>query len=102
MGAIIVAGLGAMGSATALHLARRGHRVLGFDRFTPPHAHGSSHGQTRMIRKAYWEDARYVPLLLRAYELWRQFEADVGQPLLHINLGLFSLRSFEGASPFER
>ncbi len=88
MGAIIVVGLGAMGSATALHLAQRGHRVLGFDQFTPPHAHGSSHGQTRIIRKAYWEDLRYVPLLLRAYELWRRLEADTGQSLLHITGGL--------------
>jgi sarcosine oxidase len=88
MSAIIVVGLGAMGSATALHLAKRGHRVLGFDRFTPPHAHGSSHGQTRMIRKAYWEDARYVPLLLRAYELWLQLEADADQSLLQITGGL--------------
>jgi sarcosine oxidase len=88
MSATIVVGLGAMGSATALHLARRGHRVFGFDRFTPPHSHGSSHGQTRIIRKAYWEDPRYVPLLLRAYELWRRLEADSGQSLLHITGGL--------------
>src|ERR1700750_2003916 len=88
MGAIIVVGLGVMGSATALHLAQRGHRVLGFDQFTPPHSHGSSHGQTRIIRKAYWEDLRYVPLLLRAYELWRRLEVDTGQSLLHITGGL--------------
>jgi sarcosine oxidase len=88
MDAILVVGLGAMGSATALHLAQRGHRVLGFDQFTPPHSQGSSHGQTRIIRKAYWEDARYVPLLLRAYELWRKLEADSGQALLHITGGL--------------
>jgi sarcosine oxidase len=88
MGAIIVVGLGAMGSATALHVAHRGHRVLGFDQFTPPHPHGSSHGQTRIIRKAYWEDLRYVPLLLRVYELWRRLETDTGQSLLHITGGL--------------
>jgi sarcosine oxidase len=88
MSNILVVGLGAMGSATALHLARRGHRVLGFDQFTPPHSHGSSHGQTRIIRKSYWEDPRYVPLLLRAYELWRGLEADTGQVLLHITGGL--------------
>jgi sarcosine oxidase len=88
MSNVIVVGLGAMGSATALHLARRGHRVLGFDQFTPPHAHGSSHGQTRIIRKSYWEDPRYVPLLLRAYELWRRLEADSGQSLLYITGGL--------------
>jgi sarcosine oxidase len=88
MGAIIVVGLGAMGSATALHLAQRGQRVLGFDQFTPPHSHGSSHGQTRIIRKAYWEDPRYVPMLLRAYELWRRLEADTVQSLLHVTGGL--------------
>lgn len=88
MGTIIVIGLGAMGSSTALHLASRGHRVLGFDQFTPPHSQGSSHGQTRMIRQSYWEDPRYVPLLLRAYELWRRLEIDTGQPLLHITGGL--------------
>jgi sarcosine oxidase len=88
MGVILVVGLGAMGSSTALHLARRGHRVLGFDQFTPPHSKGSSHGQTRIIRKSYWEDPRYVPLLLRAYELWRRLEADIGKSLLHITGGL--------------
>jgi sarcosine oxidase len=88
MGTIIVIGLGAMGSSTALHLAGRGHRVLGFDQFTPPHSYGSSHGQTRIIRQSYWEDPRYVPLLLRAYELWRRLEVDTGQPLLRMTGGL--------------
>jgi sarcosine oxidase len=88
MSTIIVIGLGAMGSSTALQLARRGHRVLGFDQFTPPHTRGSSHGQTRIIRQAYWEDSRYIPLLLRAYEIWRQLEVDTGQSLLQITGGL--------------
>jgi sarcosine oxidase len=88
MGTIIVIGLGAMGSSTALHLAARGHRVLGFDQFTPPHSYGSSHGQTRIIRQSYWEDPRYVPLLLRAYELWRRLEVDTGSSLLQITGGL--------------
>jgi sarcosine oxidase len=88
MGTIIVIGLGAMGSSTALHLAGRGHYVIGFDQFTPPHTYGSSHGQTRMIRQAYWEDSRYVPLLLRAYELWRRLEVDTGRSLLHVTGGL--------------
>src|ERR1700733_15657058 len=60
MAKIIVVGLGAMGSAAAQHLTERGHQVIAFDRFTPPHSKGSSHGQTRMIRQAYWEDSRYV------------------------------------------
>lgn len=84
----IVIGLGAMGSATAHHLAKRGHHVLAFDQFTPPHTQGSSHGETRIIRQSYWEDPRYVPLLLRAYELWRQLEADTATPLMHLNGGL--------------
>ena len=85
---LIVVGLGAMGSATALQLAARGHRVLGFDHFTPPHNHGSSHGQSRIIRQAYWEDHRYVPLLMRAYELWEKLEADSGESLMRIIGGL--------------
>jgi glycine/D-amino acid oxidase-like deaminating enzyme len=59
---VVVVGLGAMGSAAAYHLARRGQRVLGLDRFAPPHAWGSSHGQTRIIREAYFEHPAYVPL----------------------------------------
>src|SRR6185312_9731516 len=88
MATVIVLGLGAMGSATVLQLAARGHRVLGFDHFTPPHRHGSSHGQSRMIRQAYWEDSRYVPLVVRAYELWRKLEVDTGQSLLRTVGGL--------------
>jgi sarcosine oxidase len=84
----IILGLGGMGSAAACHLAARGQRVLGLDRFTPPHDHGSSHGQSRVIRQAYYEDPAYVPLLLRAYELWRQLERDSGKSLLTITGGL--------------
>jgi sarcosine oxidase len=93
MAKVIVVGLGAMGSAAAQHLAERGHQVLAFDRFTPPHTMGSSHGQTRMIRQAYWEDSRYIPLVLRAYELWRRLERDSGRQLLHITGGLVIGRS---------
>jgi sarcosine oxidase len=70
----IVVGLGAMGSAATFHLARRGRRVLGIDRFAPPHAMGSSHGQTRIIREAYFEHPAYVPLVQRAYMLWDELE----------------------------
>ncbi len=65
---VIVAGLGGMGSAAAYRLAARGERVLGLERHTPAHALGSSHGQSRIIRQAYFEDPAYVPLLLQAYE----------------------------------
>lgn len=70
----IVIGLGGMGSAAAAHLASRGQRVLGLEQFTPLHDRGSSHGETRIIRKAYFEQPAYVPLLQRAYELWLELE----------------------------
>jgi sarcosine oxidase len=78
----IVVGLGAMGSATAFHLARRGLRVLGLDRFSPPHAFGSSHGETRIIREAYFEHPMYVPMVQHAYSLWRDLENESGTTLL--------------------
>jgi sarcosine oxidase len=79
----IVAGTGTMGSAALYHLARRGKRVLGLDRWELPHTHGSMHGRTRVIRLAYHEHLDYVPLLLRAYELWRDLERRAGRRLLH-------------------
>jgi sarcosine oxidase len=78
----IVAGLGGMGSATAYQLALRGKKVLGIEQFTSPHNKGASHGKTRVIRQAYYEDPAYVPLLLRAYELWRQIERETGASLV--------------------
>ena len=66
---VIVVGLGAMGSAAAYHLARRGARVLGIDRFSPGHANGSSHGDSRIIRELYYEHPCYVPLVRHAYGL---------------------------------
>lgn len=79
---VIVVGVGGMGSAALCHLARRGARVLGLEQFEIPHDLGSSHGLTRIIRLAYWEDSAYVPLLLRAYELWRELEQLAGETLL--------------------
>ncbi len=81
---VIVIGLGAMGSAAAQHLAERGCSVRGFDQFTPPHSQGSSHGLTRIFRQAYFEDHRYVPLLIRSFELWQKLERDTGGRLLHL------------------
>src|SRR5688500_16514211 len=85
---VIVIGIGAMGSAACCALARRGVRVLGLERFDVPHARGSSHGLSRMIRLCYYEHPDYVPLLRRAYELWRELEDANGQPLLHVTGGV--------------
>ncbi len=72
---VIVAGVGGMGSAAVAELAARGARVLGLDRASIPNDSGSSHGVNRIIRLAYAEDPRYVPLLRRAYQRWRDLEA---------------------------
>jgi sarcosine oxidase len=81
---VIVAGVGGMGSAACHHLARRGKRLLGLERFDVPHSMGSSHGVNRIIRLAYYEDPSYVPLLRRSYELWRELQTQFGEQLLHI------------------
>jgi sarcosine oxidase len=77
----IVVGLGAMGSAALYHLAKRGVRVLGIDKFVTPHIHGSTHGRTRIIREAYYEHPGYVPIVRRAYELWASLEQEAGEQL---------------------
>lgn len=84
----IVLGAGGFGSAAMYHLARRGVRVLGIERFGVAHDRGSSHGQSRIIRKAYFEHPDYVPLLERAYALWRELERETGRRLFH-QVGLF-------------
>ena len=84
----IVIGAGGMGSAVLYHLARRGVRVLGLEQFHPNHELGSSHGVNRIIRLAYAEDPAYVPLLHRAYELWREMEQRVGEQLLYVTGGI--------------
>lgn len=81
---VIVVGAGAMGSAAACHLARRGQRVLVIERHAIGHDRGSSHGLSRIIRLAYFEHPDYVPLLRRAFALWRQLERDAGRRLLHV------------------
>ena len=79
---VIVVGLGAMGSATLYQLARRGTRVIGVDRFLPPHDRGSSHGESRITRQAIGEGEEYVPFVLRSHEIWRDLETDTGERLL--------------------
>jgi sarcosine oxidase len=81
---VVVVGVGGMGSAALYHLSRRGKRVLGLERFDVPNDMGSSHGVTRIIRLAYFEHSDYVPLLRRAYELWRELETEAAEQLLHI------------------
>lgn len=81
---VIVLGLGGMGSSTVYSLAKRGLRVLGIEQFNIGHDFGSSHGVTRIIRLAYFEGSAYVPLLRRAYELWREIEYASRERLLYI------------------
>ena len=81
---VVICGLGAMGSAAAWQLARRGRRVLGLERFVPGHDRGSSHGRTRIIRLGYFEHPSYVPLVRRAYGLWRNLEGRCRRRLLHV------------------
>ena len=81
---VAVIGLGGIGSAVLARSAMRGARVVGIEQFELGHELGASAGRSRIIRKAYFEDAAYVPLLLRAYELWRDVERRTGTPLLRI------------------
>jgi monomeric sarcosine oxidase len=92
---VIVLGTGGVGSAAVYQLAKRGARVLGIDQFPGGHDRGSSHGETRVIRQAYFEHADYVPLLLRAYELWRELEKQADKRLLH-EVGLLQVGPPEG------
>ncbi|MGQ0571336.1 MAG: N-methyl-L-tryptophan oxidase [Armatimonadota bacterium] len=85
---VIVVGVGGMGSAAVYHLARRGAKVLGLEQFDIPHDRGSSHGVNRIIRLAYMEHPSYVPLLRRAYELWREIENLADERLLIITGGV--------------
>ena len=80
---VIVIGVGGMGSAATYHLARRGLDVLGLERFDIPHTQGSSHGITRIIRRAYYEHPSYIPLIERAYELWDELADRTGRPVIH-------------------
>ena len=79
---VAVVGGGVMGAAASWRLAQRGAEVVCFDRYSPPHAHGSSHGDSRIIRTAYFEGAYYVPLLQEAFGLWRELESLSGKSIL--------------------
>jgi sarcosine oxidase len=97
---VIVVGLGAVGAATARALARAGARVLGLDQLAPPHAAGSSHGDTRITRLAVGEGAQYGPLVRRSHELWRELEAETGESLYVACGGL--IMGVAGASDHHR
>jgi sarcosine oxidase len=92
---IVVIGLGAMGSAALCQLARRGIRVTGIEQFAVGHERGSSHGPTRMIRLAHFENNSYVPLLRRAYELWRELE-NLAQQTLVVKTGIAEIGPPDG------
>ena len=98
---VVILGVGGMGSAAAYHLAKRGLSVVAIEQFEPGHDRGSSHGLSRIIRLAYFEHPSYVPLLRRAFQLWRDLEGASGQQLLHvtggIDTGLPGSRVFEGS-----
>ncbi|MEH7321188.1 FAD-dependent oxidoreductase, partial [Priestia megaterium] len=78
---VIVIGAGSMGVAAGYFLSKSGKRTLLLDSFNPPHNNGSHHGDTRIIRYAYGEGEEYVPLVLKAQELWRDLENDTGKRL---------------------
>ncbi|MEK7402090.1 MAG: N-methyl-L-tryptophan oxidase [Gemmatimonadota bacterium] len=86
---VAIVGLGAMGSAAAYSLAKRGAKVIAFDRLAPPHHMGSTHGHTRIIREAYYEHPLYVPLVRRSYELWAELERECGEKLFMQTGGLW-------------
>ena len=83
----IVIGMGSMGASTAYHLASQGAKVLGIEQFAITHDQGSHAGQSRIIRKSYYEHPDYVPLLERAYQLWRDLERMTGAEV-YVQTGL--------------
>jgi sarcosine oxidase len=93
---VIVIGLGAMGSACLRALARAGLSVVGIDRHAPPHAHGSTHGETRATRLGVGEGDIYVPLVQRSHAIWRELEATYGDPLL-VQCGFLTIDTSGGA-----
>lgn len=82
MADVIVVGAGTMGSMALWRLARRGASVVGLEQFSPGHDRGSGHGDSRLIRTAYWEGPQYVPLVRAAFPLWRELESEAGVELL--------------------
>lgn len=98
---VAVLGAGAFGSAAAYHLSKTGKKILVIDRYSPPHNLGSSHGQSRIIREAYFESPVYVPLVQQAYQLWYELEKESNNKLLlktgGLMLGTHSSKVVQGA-----
>lgn len=86
---IIVLGCGTMGAAACLELSRAGHRVLGLDRFAPPHDMGEHHGRVRMFRTTYYEHPAYVPWLRRSLRGWQELGRHAGSTLLELTGALY-------------
>jgi sarcosine oxidase len=97
---VVVVGLGAFGSAITRHLAEGGAKVIGIDRFHPPHPYGSSHGETRITRLAIGEGDVYVPIVRRSHELWRELEATAGASLMKTTGGLVIASKASGDLPY--
>lgn len=85
---IVVIGLGAVGSATLYQLSKSGSRILGIDRFEPPHTFGSSHGESRITRLAVGEGEDYVALAKRSHQIWREIEAESGVQIMTTTSGI--------------
>ncbi|MGB3074862.1 MAG: N-methyl-L-tryptophan oxidase [Chitinophagales bacterium] len=99
---VAIIGAGAMGSAATYHLSQTGQKILVLDKFIPPHAHGSSHGQSRIIREAYFESPAYVPLVQQSYLLWNELEKASAKKLFlktgGLMLGNKDQKVFQGAA----
>ncbi|MCL4068085.1 N-methyl-L-tryptophan oxidase [Pseudomonas sp. GX19020] len=96
---VVVIGLGAMGAASLYQLAKRGERVIGIDRFAPPHNKGSSHGGTRVTREAVGEGPAYVPMAVRSHQILTDLEKEFGRKFL-VKSGTLVIGSpMNGATP---
>ncbi|WP_042143524.1 N-methyl-L-tryptophan oxidase [Paucisalibacillus sp. EB02] len=88
---VIIIGAGSMGMAAGYYLSKKNKQVLLIDAYDPPHSEGSHHGETRIIRHAYGEGENYVPMALRAQELWLELEQEANKTLFHqtgvLNIG---------------
>ena len=96
---VIVVGLGIMGAGALYQAAKRGARVLGIDRFAPPHTYGSSHGDTRITRQAIGEGEMYMPFIRRSNDIWRELETITGRKL-YVETGGLVIAPQEGEAQF--